>query len=101
MGGAIILTIQPMRETSQHDLKAAIYGILRLVAGYQDWKLLDNVDRSEYLSTLIEHTGAEVAALSTDLNADPKVLNQAMRKLKAYQQINLIENFCLREVDWD
>lgn len=90
-----------MRETTKPELKSALYGVLRLIAGYQDWKLVEHLPTDEYLPTLLAHTSQQVSDLSADLNADPKAVNQVMRKLKAYQQLSLVDNFCFNEVEWD
>jgi hypothetical protein len=90
-----------MRETTQAELKSALYGVLRLVCGYKDWKEVEYLQDHERIPTLIQLTTDEVARLNADLNADPKVLSQAMRKLRAYQQLNVVDNFCFKEVDWD
>ena len=95
-------TTQPMRETSQADLRSSLYGLLRLVAGYQDWRLIEDLPQDEWLPTLISHTMESINQLNADvLNADPKEQRQLLRKLGAYQQVATIENFCFKEVEWD
>ena len=91
-----------MIETTRHDLYAAFYGIVRLVAGWQDWNTVEELPNEEKLPTLLNSTLDSFRALSEDpLNADPKVQNQVTRKLKAYQQLQLLEKFCFTEVIWD
>ena len=91
-----------MIETSRRDLEAAFYGICRLVSGFQDWQSIEKLPSEEKLNALIENTTVQVTKLNEDiLNADPKVQNQLMRKLKAYQQLALLEKFCFKEVIWD
>lgn len=91
-----------MIETNRHDLEAALYGILRLVSGWQDWKVVEELPNDQKLPVLVEKTLSEFRKLSEDpLNADPKVQNQVTRKLKAYQQLQLLEKFCFHEVIWD
>lgn len=91
-----------MRETNQSELQSAIYGLLRLVAGYQEWKLVENIDQSQWVQTLLNNASQELADLNADpLNADPKRQSQLLRKLRAYQQVALVENFCFKEVEWD
>ena len=91
-----------MIETNRHDLDAAFYGIVRLVAGWQDWKTVEELPNPDKLPTLLNSTLDSFRTLSEDpLNADPKVQNQVTRKLKAYQQLQLLEKFCFTEVIWD
>lgn len=91
-----------MIETNSDDLVGALYGIARLVAGYQDWRLVQDIpDQRQWLPTLIKNTSDKLAALNSDiLNIDPKEQGGLMRKLKGYQQLALIEKFCLDEVEW-
>jgi hypothetical protein len=91
-----------MRETNQSELQSAIYGLLRLVAGYQEWKLVEDLDQDQWTQTLLQNTTKELSEVNADpLNADPKRQNQLIRKLRAYQQVALLENFCFKEVEWD
>lgn len=91
-----------MIETDLTSLHSAIYGILRLIAGYKDWQTIsDNPNNREWLPTLINDTTKQLAEVSADFqNVDPKVQAQLMRKLKGYQQLALIEKFCFDEVEW-
>lgn len=91
-----------MIETSRQDLEAAFYGICRLVSGWQDWREVEDLPNDKKLKPLIDKTTEEFTRLSADiLNADPKAQNQVVRKLKAYQQLALLEKFCFAEVIWD
>lgn len=93
---------KPMRETTKEDLQSALYGLLRLVSGYQDWKLVENAPKEEWVKLLIEYTTKDLVAQNSDpINSDPKKVSQLMRKLKAYQQVALLESFCFAEVEWD
>ena len=95
-------TTQPMRETTQPELKSALYGLLRLVAGYQDWRLVEDLPQDEWVGVLIQNTMEALNRLNADvLNADPKDQRQLLRKLGAYQQVATLENFCFKEVEWD
>lgn len=92
----------PMIETSRHDLESALYGICRLVSGWQDWKVVEDLPNDQKLQVLLQKTTEEFTRLSLDINnADPKVQNQVVRKLKGYQQLALLEKFCMKEVIWD
>jgi muconolactone delta-isomerase len=91
-----------MIETTRHDLEAAFYGIVRLVAGYNDWSLVDSKPNEQRIQVLLDKAMADFQKLAMDpLNADPKQQNQAVRKLKAYQQLQLMEKFMFQEVIWD
>lgn len=91
-----------MIETNRKDLDAAFYGIVRLVSGWQDWKVAEDLSNDKKLQALLDKTMTEFQALSSDpLNADPKQQNQVVRKLKAYQQLQLLEKFMFQEVIWD
>ena len=91
-----------MIETDITSLQSALYGILRLVSGYQDWRSIeDNPNKREWIPTLLANTTAALARLNEDpINADPREQSSLMRKLRAYQQLALIEKFCLDEVEW-
>lgn len=91
-----------MIETDQQSLRSALYGITRLVAGYQDWRLVQDLpDQRQWLPVLIADTSDKLAKLNEDIvNLDPKEQGALMRKLKAYQQLALIEKFCFDEVEW-
>jgi hypothetical protein len=91
-----------MIETDRKDLESSLYGITRLVAGYHDWRQVQDVpDRRQWLKILIKDTSNKLTALNEDiLNADPKQQGVLMRKLTAYQQLALIEKFCFDEVEW-
>ena len=91
-----------MIETTRHDLDAAFYGIVRLVAGYSDWSLVEKLPADQRLQALLDKALEDFQKLAGDpLNADPKQQNQAVRKLKAYQQLQLMEKFMFKEVIWD
>jgi hypothetical protein len=90
-----------MRETTQTELKSALYGVLRIVCGYKDWKLIEHLEDHEWIPTLIQSTTEEVVKLNADPNVDPKLMSQYMRKLRAYQQLSVVDNFCFKEVEWD
>lgn len=94
--------IQPiMRETKPEDLKAAVYGIARLVAGWNDWKLVEDIPQENRIAKLSELSTKELLDLQIDIaNMDPKKQNQVLRKVRAYQQLLLIEKFCFDEVEW-
>ena len=102
----MITTLQPlnrttMRVTDRGDLEAAIYGIARLVSGWQDWKLVEDVPDTEKIKRLSDLTMSKLNELQADLtNVDPKLQNSVMRKVRAYQQLLLIESFCFDEVEW-
>jgi hypothetical protein len=91
-----------MIETDTASLSSALYGITRLVAGYQDWRLVQDIpDKRQWLKILIKATSNKLTELNEDiLNADPKEQGALMRKLTAYQQLALIEKFCFDEVEW-
>lgn len=94
-------TLEPMIETDRQTLETAIYGLLRTVCGYQEWKDVENLPNSEKVKTLVRITSERLTELNLDLdNSDPKQLSQVMRKLKSYQQLSLIERFCFDEVEW-
>jgi len=91
-----------MIQTSRADLEAALYGVSRLIAGYKDWKDVENLPNSDKISRLVEITATAVSEQSKDpLNVDPKLQGQLMRKLRGYQQLSVIENFVFQEVDWN
>ena len=91
-----------MIETTQEQLRAALYGLLRLIAGYSEWQKVISAPDSEKSEKLCLLTIAELNVLNMDIaNADQKLIGSLTRKLKAYQQIRLMEKFCFDEVEWD
>jgi hypothetical protein len=91
-----------MIETRRDDLEAAFYGVLRLVAGWQDWKAVEDLPNNVKVKNLLGITTTAFNALNADvLNADPKQHKQVLRKLQAYQQLALLEKFMFSEVIWD
>lgn len=90
-----------MRETTIQDLKAAIYGLTRLVAGYNGWKVVADVPEEERAKVLLKLTVADIAKSAADLtNADQAEVSALNRRLRAYQQICLLQKFCFEEVEW-
>lgn len=91
-----------MIETDYEALASCIYGVTRLVSGYNDWRAVQDIpDKRQWLPTLISNVTADIAKCNEDpLNTDPKQLNSLMRKLRGYQQLATIEKFCFDEVEW-
>jgi hypothetical protein len=89
-----------MRETTQAEVKSALYGLLRMIAGYAEWQRVLDAPEEDKAEKLVIVTLAEISLLNTDLNADPARINALTRKLKAYQQIRLLQKFAFDEVEW-
>jgi hypothetical protein len=91
-----------MIETTQSELRSAIYGLLRMIAGYKEWQKVLSAPDEQKSEKLCLVTIAELSVLNSDINnSDPKEISALTRKLKAYQQIRTLEKFCFDEVDWD
>lgn len=91
-----------MRETSKNEVQTALYGLLRMIAGYAEWQKVTNTPDDEKAEKLCIITLSEISVLNSDLsNADPNRISALTRKLKAYQQIRLLQKFAFDEVDWD
>lgn len=91
-----------MIQSTKIDIQAALYGIARLVAGYHDWEAVKSTPAEKKILVLAERTGDELREIQSDiLNLDPKRQNQVLRKLRAYQQLLLLEKFIFEEVDWE
>lgn len=87
--------------TPKEEIHSALYGLLRLIAGYAEWQKVEGVTDEERSQRLIESTINDIAEGNSNLgDKDTKALTAYARKLKAYQQLQLLETFCLREVDW-
>jgi macrodomain Ter protein organizer (MatP/YcbG family) len=90
-----------MIETTKEDLRTSLYGVTRLIAGWKDWKLVEDHKDEERISRLIEICCNELAEQSKDpANVDPKTQGQVMRKLRGYQQLKTLETFIFDEVEW-
>jgi hypothetical protein len=90
-----------MRETTIQELKAAIYGLTRLVAGYNGWKVVADVPEEDRAKALLKLTVADIAKAAADpTNADQAEVSALNRRLRAYQQLCLLEKFCFEEVEW-
>lgn len=90
-----------MIESTQRDIKSAIYGLTRLIAGFSEWQHVTDVPEEERAKFLLNKTLAEINELNADfVNADPKQVSALNRKLRAYQQLCLLEKFCFDEVEW-
>ena len=90
-----------MRETTQSEVHSALYGLLRMIAGYEEWQKVQSAQDDEKAEKLIVITLSEISVLNANLtNADPKRINALTRKLKAYQQIRLLQKFAFDEVEW-
>ena len=91
-----------MRETTKNEVHSALFGLLRLIAGYAEWQKVLNTPEDEKAEKLILITLSEISVLNMDLNnADPSRISALTRKLKAYQQIRLLQKFAFEEVDWE
>jgi hypothetical protein len=90
-----------MRETSVQELRAALYGLTRLVAGFNGWKVVADLPEDQRAQALLKLTIADLAKAAGDsVNADPTEVSALNRRLRAYQQICLLEKFCFEEVEW-
>jgi len=90
-----------MRETTQSEVHSAIYGLLRMISGYEEWQKVLSAADHDKAEKLIMITLSEISVLNADLNnADPKRISALTRKLKAYQQIRLLQKFAFDEVEW-
>jgi len=91
-----------MIETTKTEVRAALYGLLRMIAGYSEWQKVESAADDEKSEKLCLVTIAELSLLNKDINnADQKQIGSLTRKLRAYQQIRLLEKFCFEEVEWD
>ena len=101
MTSATLDQLTKMRETSQQEVRAALFGLLRMIAGYAEWQKVQDTPDDEKAEKLCIITLAEIGTLNMDLNnADPNRISALTRKLKAYQQIRLLQKFSLSEVEW-
>lgn len=85
--------------TKREHIESAIYGLTRLVAGYQSWKEVEDVPFQEKLKVLCDVARTDFASGFDD--SDPKEQASLMRKLRAYNQLLQLERFCFDEVEWD
>ena len=96
-----LTTLLLMIETTQDDLTTALYGVTRLIAGWKDWKLVEDCNDEDRITRLIEICSQEITEQAKDpLNVDPKAQGQVMRKLRGYQQLKTLETFIFTEVEW-
>ena len=90
-----------MRETPKSEVTNALYGILRMIAGYAEWQKVQETPDDEKAEKLCIITISELSVLNMDINnADQKCISALTRKLRAYQQIRLLQKFALEEVEW-
>lgn len=90
-----------MRETPKSEVTNALYGILRMIAGYAEWQKVQETPDDEKAEKLCIITISELSVLNMDINnADQKRISALTRKLRAYQQIRLLQKFALEEVEW-
>lgn len=90
-----------MIQTTQNDLRKALYGVTRLITGWKDWKTVEDYPDEERITRLIEICSQEIAEQAKDpLNVDPKAQGAVMRKLRGYQQLKTLETFIFEEVEW-
>ena len=91
-----------MRETPKSEVTNALYGILRMIAGYAEWQKVQETPDDEKAEKLCIITISELSVLNMDINnADQKRISALTRKLRAYQQIRLLQKFALEEVEWE
>lgn len=91
-----------MIQTTKEEVRSALYGLLRMIAGYQEWQKVITAPDEQKSEKLCLVTIAELSVLNMDINnSDPKQISSLTRKLKAYQQIRALEKFCFEEVEWD
>jgi hypothetical protein len=90
-----------MRETPKSEVTNALYGILRMIAGYAEWQKVQETPDDEKAEKLCIITISELSVLNMDINnADQKRISALTRKLRAYQQIRLLQKFAFEEVEW-
>ena len=91
-----------MRETPKSEVTNALYGILRMIAGYAEWQKVQETPDDEKAEKLCIITISELSVLNMDINnADQKRISALTRKLRAYQQIRLLQKFAFEEVEWE
>jgi hypothetical protein len=91
-----------MRETSKDELTSALWGLLRMIAGYAEWQRVRDVPDQNKAEQLCMISIAELNELNQDImTADQRRIDALTRKLKAYQQIRLLQKFMFDEVEWD
>ena len=93
---------RPKVNTSKEAIESAIYGLARLVAGYESWKNLEDTPCQERIRALVIETTSSFNSLAQDYAiADPQQQASLLRKLRAFHQLATLEKFCFEEVDWD
>jgi hypothetical protein len=91
-----------MRETPKSEVVNALYGLLRMIAGYAEWQKVQDTPDDEKAEKLCIITISELSVLNMDINnADQNRISALTRKLRAYQQVRLLQKFAFEEVDWD
>lgn len=90
-------TTKPLAK--RENIESAIYGLARLVAGYESWKEVDDIPYQEKITALANSARADFSEGFDE--ADQKAQASLMRKLRAYHQLLQLERFCFDEVEWD
>ena len=89
-------------ETPRTEIRSAVYGLLRMVAGHKEWLNVGSLDLDQRSSALINSVLTDLTeANASSLNEDALLAQSLTRKLRAYQQLRLLEKFCLEEIIWD
>ena len=84
------------QAATKDELKAAVYGLTRLVTGYRGWTEVLDLPEEERLKVLFKRTTAEINN-TTDLSEHTSLL----RKLRAYSQLLQLQTFCFEEINWE
>lgn len=88
--------------TDKKTATSALYALVRLVAGYDQWEQVQGLDNETKLEGLQKLTLQTMQDLNNNpAGLDAKVLGQVTRKLRAYQNLNTLQQVLLNEVDWD
>lgn len=89
-------------QIAKDEVYSALYGLLRLIAGYGEWQKVNGCEEHERTRCLIDKTLQDITSANQHPETvDSKTLTSLTRKLKAYHQLLLLENFCFKEVDWE
>jgi hypothetical protein len=80
----------------------ALQGVVRLVAGYDQWQQVEGLESHNRLEALTRLTLGDLQTLQNSPSGlDGKVLGQLTRKLNAYKNLTTVQQVLLNEVDWD